>query len=74
MIRFPLMHVAQSVTNRIINVANHVNAQVIQPSVPDLPDIQAQGQAIDAAVTAPVGAVDAPEGIEEAIVMRVLDL
>ena len=73
-IRFPRMHVAQSAVNRIVNVAKAVTPQVEQPSVPDLPDVEAQGEAIDGAVQQPVGAVAPIDGIEDGLVARALEL
>jgi hypothetical protein len=76
MLKFPRMHIAQSVVNRIINIANQV-----QPSsepapidlIPNVPDPTAQGAAIDAAISTPPGAAAMPPGGEDAMLAASLE-
>jgi hypothetical protein len=69
------MHIAESVVNRILNAADDVQSvQNAPPSLPNSPNIQQQGAALDAAVAQPVGDVAPIEGIEDAIPLRALDL
>lgn len=55
MIKFPKMHIASSVVNRILNIADGVNAAVISPSLPaDVPDPSISGGGLDAALATPI--------------------
>ena len=72
--RFPQYHIATSVINRILNLADDVEpVAVADPSQPALPDTAAQSVALDAAIAQPVQAVPAPEGSEEAILLAAQD-
>lgn len=51
MIRFPKHHIATSVVNRILNIADEVEARA--PSMPSTPEPIQQGQALDAALAQP---------------------
>lgn len=62
MIRFPQQHIADSVAARIMEVAKKMNP------------VEAQGARIDAALQQPIGDVEAPANIEDALVGRALDL
>lgn len=76
MIKFPRMHIAQSVVNRIINIANQV-PQNSEPApvelLPNIPDPTAQGAAIDQAINTPPGQSAMPVGGENAIVAASLE-
>ncbi len=61
--RFPKMHIAESVVNRIMNAAGAI----------PMPNIAAQGAAIDAAVRAPAAAVAPPAGSEPAMLAASLE-
>ncbi len=64
MIRFPQKHIADSVAERIATVQQKMDAN----------NVQAQGQRLEEALTAPVGDVAPIEGIEDAVALRALDL
>lgn len=66
MIRFPKMHIAQSVVNRIMNVADDLEMAQNKPAmhVPAMPDATAQGAALDEALATPPAGVTPPEGAE----------
>jgi len=59
-IKFPTIHIATSVTNRILNAMRDIEAEDAptapgdQPSVPNAGPL---GAALDASIAAPVGAV-----------------
>ena len=76
MIRFPRMHIAQSVVNRILNTVDDV--QVTENAPPNIPQmansVAQQGAAIDQATHAPVGDVAPIEGIDDAIALKALDI
>lgn len=72
--RFPQMHIAQSVANRILNIADGIRtAQSVQASMPAIPDPTAAGQAIDAAVQAPGVAAAPPAGSEDLMMAAALE-
>jgi len=56
MIKFPKMHIARSVTNRILEIVdgleNHAPEQS-QPMQPNVPDTQEQGAQLDSALAQP---------------------
>ncbi len=60
-IRFPKMHIAESVANRILNLADDMRAggfmpqpELAQPSMPDLPPSPTmEGAQLDAQLAAP---------------------
>ena len=59
MIRFPTMHIATSVTNRILNLADGIEADALSrrriAAPPVTGDTMAQSKALDAALSAPPG-------------------
>lgn len=66
MIRFPKMHVAKSTVNRILNVADEINAGRMAAAtidIPSLPSEDPKGKALDIATNTPVDPVAAPPGI-----------
>lgn len=67
-IRFPRMHIATSVQNRILNAADNIAAAYEELPAPDIPDARKAGQAIDQALSQPVPAIPAPEDSSEAVV------
>ena len=74
-IRFPRMHIAESVVNRILNVANDVQVpQNAPPSIPASPNLIQQGAQLDQALMAPVGDVAPVDNVEDALVGKALDL
>jgi len=53
-IKFPKMHIATSVVNRILNVADGLPDRPSElPTAPDLPNIGAQGLMLDNALATP---------------------
>lgn len=81
MIKFPKIHVATSVVNRILNVAEELESQRIRrqkasmPIAPNVPDPSLQGQQIDQALStplAPVSGLDGPESIGNNVMEAVL--
>ena len=74
MLRFTKMHIADSVTNRIRNIANQVRSEgAIRPSIPPLPAAAEQGAMIDQAVMTPPVAAPAPPGSEPGILAAALE-
>ena len=72
--RFPKMHIAQSVTNRIMNIANKVQPATGQATMPPaVPQPQAMGKAIDQALAQPPGAMAAPPGAEGIVTAAALE-
>lgn len=72
-IRFPRMHIAQSVVNRILNTANQVQpSETIMPHLPDVPDPSEEGEAISAALATPPGDMHTPAGAEAAMLEAAL--
>ena len=68
-IRFPRMHMAASVTNRILNIADGM--PLPQPSLaapPTLPDIEQQGEVLDAQLETPLTPTELPAGADGAVV------
>lgn len=65
MIRFPQQHIADSVAQRILQVAAQLKPR---------DKVEAQGAQLDQALQQPVGDVAPLEGIEEALIARTLDL
>lgn len=58
------MHIAESVLNRILNFVDELDAAVPV----------AQGEALDAALMAPTPDMPAAEGMDQALVMKGLNL
>lgn len=60
MIKFPQLHIAESVTNRILNIADGLPDRGSRASVPtpppSVPETRDQGAAIDAALVQPLPA------------------
>ena len=71
MIRFPRMHIAQSVANRILNVANGVGQSNKAP--PSLPEPLPMGQALDQALTTPPQPMAMPDGGEDAMTTAAME-
>lgn len=65
MIRFPKMHIARSVTNRILNLADEIDAKDVAqaaPAVaPSIPEATGAGMALDIKLATPPGEVAAPD-------------
>ena len=58
MIKFPKVHIAESVTNRILNIAEDLDASQRPPEIrtpPPLPDTISQSFALDQALATPPG-------------------
>jgi hypothetical protein len=55
MIKFPKVHIAASVVNRIMNVRDEIDATAAAraPREPNVPDPTAEGEVIDAKLNAP---------------------
>lgn len=64
MIRFPRQHIADSVSERIMQVATRLNPN----------SVAGQGQRLEQALQQPVGDVAPIEGIEDAVVLKALDV
>lgn len=61
--RFPRYHLATSVVNRILNIADRVQAIPMPSAPPAMPEVQQQGEQLDKALSTPPAAVPAPEGL-----------
>lgn len=66
MIKFPKVHIAQSVVNRILNVADDLDTERSAPTidVPTVPDPAMAGARLDQALSAPPPAIPPPDGAE----------
>lgn len=68
MIKFPSLHIAESVKNRILNTADELDADEAERAAPvvapSLPASNASGQAIDVALATPPGEVSAPPNLD----------
>lgn len=75
MIKFPRMHIAQSVQNRILNIVNRVppSTDLAPPLLPTVTDPTIQGEDIDAAVSAPAGGAALPPGGEDVMLAAALE-
>lgn len=75
MIKFPKLHIAQSVTNRILNVANDIetrSAAMTPPTpstAPPVPDPGPIGAAVETALAEPTAPVSADPAMVEAAVV-----
>lgn len=69
--RFPHIHLATSVVNRIKNLALDIETTPATP--PQLPDVAAQGARLDQALAQPPQAAPAPPGSDTEAVGAVLD-
>lgn len=72
-IRFPRMHIATSVQNRIINMASAIGPQVSELPAPAVPDATKEGAKLDQALSQPPGDMAAPAGAEEAVAAAALE-
>jgi len=73
MIRFPKMHIASSVVNRILNVADGINAQ--RPSNADrapaaVPQPALEGAVLEQNLNAPTPPVTADDNTAQAITLK----
>lgn len=73
-IRFPKMHIAASVSNRILNIADGLPAPAPGP-MPDpvLPDVSGQGDALNQKLATPPAPVELPAGSDGAVVDAALN-
>lgn len=56
MIKFPKVHIATSVVNRLLNAADHIEAQAqAVGSAPSVPDAGPLGEALNTSIAAPAG-------------------
>lgn len=69
--RFPHIHLATSVVNRIKNIAQDIEALPAMP--PQLPNVAVQGARLDQALAEPVQGVPAPPGSDTEAVAASLD-
>lgn len=65
--RFPQYHLATSVVNRIMDIANQVQTMPLPTQPPSVPDATSQGAALDEALAQPIQPVAAPAGTDELI-------
>lgn len=80
MIKFPKLHIATSVVNRIMNINDQLELNLSAPqpaaaidAVPNVPDAhETTGPAIDAALYAPTQPSDADPPLAEAIATKSL--
>ena len=66
-LRFPRMHIAASVQNRILNVLDQLPPIASELPAPNVPDPSELGAQLDQAVTTPPPAIPAPDDSTEAI-------
>ena len=68
-IRFPKMHVAESVANRILNIADGVpGAKPLPVPAPMMPDVGGQGDNLDMQLATPSAPTELPGGTDGAVV------
>ncbi len=68
-IRFPKIHIAQSTSNRILNVAGGLPEPARAPIVPPmLPDVGRQGLVLDTQLATPPVPTELPAGADGAVV------
>jgi hypothetical protein len=73
-IRFPGIHIAESTSNRILNIAAGLPAGVPSPVVPPvLPDVTAEGDALNAQLQTPPVPTELPAGADGAVVGAALE-
>ena len=73
-IRFPKMHIAESVSNRILNIADGLpSATPILTPPPQLPDVGAQGDLLNAQLNTPLPPTELPAGTDGAVVDAALN-
>ena len=65
--RFPKFHLATSVVNRIMDIANQVESIPMPTQPPRMPETAAQGAALDKALATPPPAIAAPAGADELV-------
>ncbi len=71
--RFPQIHIAESVINRILDAAEGIESNPVLNPPPPMPDVQAQSDALDDALKTPPQPTGMPEGGEGALAQAVLD-
>ena len=62
--KFPTVHLAKSVVNRIMNMGDEAKAMAMQHAPPVVPDPVKQGQRLDQALATPPPAAPVPAGSE----------
>ena len=72
-IRFPQIHIAESVSNRILNVADGLPSPSVALPAPVMPDIATQSDELDAQVITPPVPTPLPEGSDGAVVDAALN-
>lgn len=68
--RFPKYHLATSVVNRIMQVANRVERMPVPSAPPVLPNVTQQGMALDNALATPPQSTPAPAGSDELVMLE----
>lgn len=73
-IRFPKIHIATSVANHILNIADGLPPIAPEPVAPPvMPDIGGQGAALDAQLATPSAPTELPAGADGAVVDAALN-
>lgn len=68
-IRFPKIHIAESVANRILNIADGLPSSPSLPmAAPVPPDVPAQSDALETQLQTPPMAAELPAGADGAVV------
>ncbi len=67
-IRFPKMHLAASVSNRILNLADGLPTPAVEPTLPPIqPDVPLQGAVLDTQLATPPVPAELPAGADGAV-------
>ena len=73
-IRFPKMHLAESVSNRILNIAAGLPSLAPQlTEAPMLPDTELQSDSLDAQLNTPLAPTELPGGADGAVLDAALN-
>lgn len=68
--RFPRFHLATSVVNRILNVADQVEQMPVASEPPPVPRTDQQSRNLDAQLATPPAAVPAPPGSQNQVLLE----
>lgn len=65
--RYPILHVAESTVNRLMNIANQVQPRPSATIPPPMPDVTAESDALNAQLATPPAPAGMPVGADGAV-------